>query len=188
MSKIVYIHGFAGSIHSNANGQMRSYHPDFEWCPLEVTADVDASMAIINSYIKANPDVSHLIGSSLGGFYAMCADFSGPKLVVNPVLDPMKSLANYVGENEWRGRRENGEKKFKLTKADLFKFKKYNIRKMNLDNVLCHYTEHDQVLGEELKKEYPKVFKHSEMVKELHSHFMNESYIKHRMGEFLMSK
>lgn len=186
MSKIVYIHGFGGSIHSNATGLMSATYPDFEWCPLEVTTDIDASLDIINKFIADNPDVSHLIGSSLGGFYVICADFAGPKLVINPTVDPMKTLSSAIGEHEWRGRRDNGEKKFKFTKADLFKFKKYNIRKMNLDNVLCHYTEHDQVLGEGLKKEYPKIFKHSEMVKELHNHFMSESYIKSRMGNYLL--
>ena len=75
--KAVYIHGFAGSIHSDTITNFRKYYPELEWCPLEVDHRVDDSVKKINDFIKANADVKYLIGSSLGGFYVLCADFAG---------------------------------------------------------------------------------------------------------------
>ena len=67
--KIVYIHGFAGSIHSETISFFRKYYPEYEWCPLEVDHRVDYSVQKINDFLAANNDVQALVGSSLGGFY-----------------------------------------------------------------------------------------------------------------------
>lgn len=179
--KAVYIHGFAGSIHSDTITNLRKYYPDIEWCPLEVNHLVDESVAKINDFIGKNPDVECLIGSSLGGFYVLCADFNGKKLVINPVLNPMSSLKKAVGINKYRGRRENGEKEFKLTMQDLFRFKAFKPK--DTPNTLCHYTQHDPNLGEDIKREYQKFFAHAEMTPHLRSHFTDEHYIKHKLGE-----
>lgn len=184
MPKAVYIHGFAGSIHSKTIGDFRRYYSDIEWCPLEVNHNVTESLHIIASFLSTHSDVEYLIGSSLGGFYVLCTNFSGRKLVVNPVLNPMSSLKNMVGVNKYRGRRENGDVEFKFTMQDLFRFKKYVPRDTPL--TLCHYTPHDPVLGEDIKREYQKFFAHSEMTTDLPNHFMNEHYIKHKMGDIFM--
>ena len=154
--KAVYIHGFAGSIHSDTITNLRKYYPDIEWCPLEVNHLVDESVAKIN-------------------------DFIGKKLVINPVLNPMSSLKKAVGINKYRGRRENGEKEFKLTMQDLFRFKAFKPK--DTPNTLCHYTQHDPNLGEDIKREYQKFFAHAEMTPHLRSHFTDEHYIKHKLGE-----
>ena len=117
--KAIYIHGFAGSIHSDTITNLRKYHPQVEWYPIEVNHKVDESVAKINDFIEKNPDIQYLIGSSLGGLYVLCANFAGHKLVINPVLNPTSSLKKAVGTNKYRGRRENGEKEFKLTMQDL---------------------------------------------------------------------
>ena len=75
--KIVYIHGFAGSIHSETISFFRKYYPEYEWCPLEVDHRVDYSVQKINDFLSANNDVQALVGSSLGGFYVLCANFEG---------------------------------------------------------------------------------------------------------------
>ena len=77
--KAVYIHGFAGSIHSDTITNFRKYYPDLEWCPLEVNHLVDESVKKINDFLAATSDVKYLIGSSLGGFYVLCANFAGRK-------------------------------------------------------------------------------------------------------------
>lgn len=181
--KVVYIHGFAGSIHSNTVGDLNKYYPQFEWCPIEVNHNVEESVGKINRFIKENPDVKCLIGSSLGGFYVLCADFAGRKLVVNPVLNPMSSLKQFVGTNKYRGRRENGDTEFKFTMQDLFRFKKFTPHDTPM--TICHYTPNDQVLGD-IKRDYQKFFAHSEMTPDLQNHFVNEHYIKHKLGEVLL--
>lgn len=181
MSKAVYIHGFGGSIHSETIGLLHRYYPEVEWFPLEVNHNVDDSMRIINTFLAAHPDIDYMVGSSLGGFYVLCTDFARRKLVVNPTLNPTSSLKNSIGTHRYRGRRENGDTEFKFTMQDLFRFKRYKPHDTPL--TLCHYTPHDPVLGEDVKLEYRKFFAHSEMTPDLQSHFMNEHYIKHKLGD-----
>ena len=184
--KAVYIHGFAGSIHSDTITNFRKYYPELEWCPLEVDHYVDESVKTINDFIKSNPDVKYLIGSSLGGFYVLCADFEGRKIVINPVLNPMSSLKKAVGLNKYRGRRENGETEFKLTMQDLFRFKTFKPK--DTPETICHYTPHDPNLGEDIKREYQKFFAHAEMTPHLRSHFTDEHYIKHKLKDAFADK
>ena len=178
--KVVYIHGFAGSIHSETISFFRKYYPEYEWCPLEVDHRVDVSVQKINDFLAANNDVVALIGSSLGGFYVLCADYAGRKLVINPVLNPMSSLKKFVGVNKYRGRRDNGDTEFKLTQADIFKFKQFKPK--DTPNTICHYTPNDPVLGD-VKRDYKKFFAHAEETPHLRSHYTDEHYIKHKMGD-----
>lgn len=183
VTKAVYIHGFAGSIHSETFGNLQKYYPEVDWTALEVDHHGPESIAKINHYLQAHPDVDLLMGSSLGGFYVLCADFNGQKLVINPTLHPHATLKPRVGINKYRGRRENGDTEFKLTMQDVFAFQR--CKPKDSPNTLCHYTEHDQVMGEEARREYPKFFRHQEMTKDLKSHFMDEHYIHTKLAEVI---
>ena len=183
VKKAVYIHGFAGSVHSETVGNLHKYYPEVEWVALEVAHHAGESVGKINAYLLANPDVDLLMGSSLGGFYVLCADFAGTKLVINPSLHPMSTLKPCVGVNKYRGRRENGDTEFKLTMQDVFAFSRFKPK--DTPATICHYTEHDQVLGEEARREYPKFFHCSEMTRDLRSHFMDEHYIHTKLAEII---
>lgn len=182
--KIIYIHGFGGSPNSQTVGFLNQCYPEIEWCALEVDHHVASSVNLINDYARKN-GVLAMTGTSLGGFYVLCSDFSGPKLVINPVIEPMKSLKKNVGTVQYHSRRSDGAKSFKFTMQDLFEFKKF---KFNAgDNVTCHYTEHDNVLGDDIKRDYEKLFANRKMCskKTLPSHIISESYIRHDLGEWI---
>ncbi len=183
--KAVFIHGFAGSVHSDTVGNLRKYYPDWEWCALEVDHHADESIKKINAFLRAHDDVKCLIGSSLGGFYVLCADFAGRKIVINPSLNPMSTLKNAVGTHKYRGRREDGATEFKFTMQDLFAFKKWKPK--DSPETICHYTPHDPVLGDGIKLDYQKFFARAEMTADLSGHFMNEHYIKHKLGEAMQA-
>lgn len=182
--KAVYIHGFGGSVHSETVGNLRKYYPETEWVALEVDHHAEASIRMLNDYLKEHPDVDLLMGSSLGAFYVLCADFAGRKLVINPTLHPNATLKPHVGVHKWRGRRDNGDTEFKLTMQDVFAFSRFKPKDTPL--TICHYTEHDQVLGEEARREYPKFFHNQEMTRDLRSHFMDEHYIHTKLAEILL--
>jgi len=182
-SHALYIHGFGGSIHSATIGNLKKYYPDVVWDAIEVNHHVDESIRIINTYLYEHPEIDFLFGSSLGGFYVLCVDFNGTKLVINPVLHPMAALKPFIGVNKYRGRRDNGDTEFKLTMADLFAFNRFHPK--DTPNTICHYTEHDQVLGEVARREYPSFFHQSEMCKDLRNHFMDEHYIHTKLGEII---
>lgn len=183
VKKAIYIHGFAGSIHSETIGNLRKYYPEVEWITPEVDCHAEESIRKINDLLRAHPDTDLLMGSSLGAFYVLCADFAGRKLVINPTLHPNSTLKPRVGVVKYRGRRENGETEFKLTMADVFAFSRFKPKDTPL--TLCHYTEHDQVMGEEARREYPKFFLNQEMTRDLKSHFMDEHYIHTKLKEVL---
>lgn len=181
----LYIHGFAGSIHSNTLGMLHRYYPDVTWHAIEVDHHAQQSVDAIQAYLAAHPDIELLIGSSLGGFYVLCTKFAGRKLVINPVLHPMASLKPFVGVNKYRGRRDNGDTEFRLTMADLFAFGR--LKPADTPLTTCHYTEHDQVLGEMPKREYPSFFHDSEMCRDLRNHFADEHYIHTKLATILTS-
>ena len=186
MKKIVYIHGFGGSPFTQTVGFLNLYYPDYEWFALEVDHHAGASIKKINDFAKEN-NVFAMIGTSLGGFYVLCSDFIGPKLVINPVIEPMKSLKKSVGTVQYHARRSDGATSFKFTMQDLFEFKKFKFT-VN-DNVTCHHCEHDELLGDDIKRDYEKIFKNRKMCpkKTLPSHIISESYVKHEIGEWLLT-
>ena len=174
---IVWIHGFAGCPNNAHVQEMRKRNPEYEWYSIEVDHHAKASVEKINEYIRAN-DVCMVAGTSLGGFYAMCADFNGPKLVVNPVVDPVRDLRKFIGMNTYKPGRPDGQTDFEFSQEMLDEFGdlRYDARY----NVMCHYTAHDEILGEDIKKDYEKIFYRLEMMDEkiLPGHFMTFKYVK----------
>lgn len=174
---ILWIHGFAGCPDNAHVKEMRKRYPEYEWYSIEVDHHAKASMEKINSYIRAN-DVCLVAGTSLGGFYAMCAEYDGPKLVVNPVTNPVRDLRQFVGKCCYKPGRPDGQTEFEFTEEMLNEFAELHYS--NLCNVVCHYTAHDQVLGEDIKKDYEQMFYILEMMGEkiLPEHFMTFKYVR----------
>lgn len=174
---ILWIHGFAGRP-DNANVQdMRKLYSDYNWCSIEVDHNAKSSMEK-NNYIHTH-DVCLVAGTSLGGYYAICAEYSGPKLVVNPVVDPVRNLRQFVGENTYKPGRPDGQLNFTFTEAMLQEFAL--LQPYSFHNVLCHHTVHDQVLGEAIKDDYKRLFYFIEAIDPeiLPSHFMTCHYVKY---------
>lgn len=174
---ILWVHGFAGCPDNVHVQEMRKRYPEYDWYSIEVDHHAKASMEKINAYIRDN-DVCLVAGTSLGGYYAMCADFQGPKLVVNPVTNPVRDLSQFVGKNTYKPGRPDGQTEFEFTQEMLNEFGELHYG--TLYNVLCHYTAHDQVLGEDIKKDYEQMFYTLEMMDEkiLPEHFMTFKYVK----------
>ena len=175
--KILWIHGFAGCPDNVHVKEMRKRYPEYDWYSIEVDHHAKASMEKINAYIREN-DVCLVAGTSLGGYYTMCAEYDGPKLVVNPVTDPVRDLKKFVGKCCYKPGRPDGQTEFEFTEEMLNEFGE--LHHDNLYNVLCHYTAHDQLLGEDIKKDYEQMFYMLEMMDEkiLPEHFMTFKYVK----------
>lgn len=175
--KVLWIHGFAGCPDNMHVKEMRKRYPEFDWYSIEVDHHAKASMEKINAYLRAN-DVCLVSGTSLGGYYAMCAEFEGPKLVVNPVTDPLRDLRQFVGRCCYKPGRPDGQTEFDFTEEMLREFGE--LQHGDLHHVLCHYTAHDQVLGEDIKKDYEQMFDHRELISEdiLPQHFMTFKYVR----------
>ncbi len=104
MAVILYAHGFRSSSRSRKVGELRDYlsthsssleliAPDLSFDPSKATAQLDAI------YRECKPEDLTVVGSSLGGFYALVlAERYGCRAVLlNPSLRPYETLAAHVG-------------------------------------------------------------------------------------------
>ncbi len=97
---IIYIHGFAGSGRGQKALTVRDFFKERVVAPsLSYIPDlaVDTLKQIVESFLPKEP-VS-LIGSSLGGFYAvhLCEIYGLKAVLINPSVEPYKTLSHYTG-------------------------------------------------------------------------------------------
>ena len=107
MSKILYLHGFGSCGEGNKSKALRAYFgeeevlsPDLAYAPQDVIRSIDK--------LITEEQVTLLVGSSLGGFYAtyLAEKFLLPAVLINPSVTPWQTLAKHVG---WQERFCDGE-------------------------------------------------------------------------------
>ena len=184
-ANILWIHGFGGKANNDTVLEMKRKYPQYDFYSIEVDHHALSSMEKINAYIKTH-HTDLVAGTSLGGYYAMCSDFEGPKLVVNPVMEPLRDLKQFLGHNCYKEGRSDGQTDFEFTSEMLAEFSL--LKPNNPECVVCHHTSHDQLLGEGIKDEYIKTFKKRKEIsdKVLPTHFLTFKYVKKDFGEELM--
>ncbi len=98
---VLYIHGFASSGRGSKAWTVRQHFGAYAMAPsLSYVPELafDTLTQLVERFLPHEP--IHLIGSSLGGFYAAnLAERYGLKAVlINPSLKPYETLAAYTGE------------------------------------------------------------------------------------------
>lgn len=102
---LLYLHGFRSSPQSfkaqRLLGWLRQHHPGLQtWCPA-LPPSPQAAMALVQQGTRDWPDQgSVVVGSSLGGFYAMAMVHARgwQGVVMNPAVNPARDLAAHIGE------------------------------------------------------------------------------------------
>ena len=102
---LLYLHGFRSSPQSAKARQVaawvQSHRPELSWwCP-QLPPSPTATVALLEAGTADWPrERMAVIGSSLGGFYAtVLAERHGcPAVLLNPAVDPARSLADRIGE------------------------------------------------------------------------------------------
>jgi len=93
---IIYIHGFASSGFGGKATVFKEYYGEDIYCPtlshIPVLA-INTLEQLIQIQLKNN-EVVHLIGSSLGGFYALYLSekYNLKTVLINPAIFPYKTL------------------------------------------------------------------------------------------------
>lgn len=150
MKTVLYIHGFM----SGSNSETSKILSDLYMSVIapEVDGNVQNSLEKINKVIKeTKPNI--IIGSSLGGYYALLCDSGDiPVLVINPSLFPKETLKKNVGkELTYYSKREDGKKTYTLTQEDYDLFGNYDaIPKVSekKKNLWAICSTKDEVLGD----------------------------------------
>ena len=96
---ILYLHGFASSSNSHKVKNLRDF-PDVPVVSFDLDVDPRVAIKQISSFIKEheNEDIM-LMGSSLGGYYALhiATIFNLPAVLINPSIHPYQTLSRFVG-------------------------------------------------------------------------------------------
>lgn len=148
MHRIVYLHGLASSSLSSTPKHLQKLYPEFEVIPLELYHQCHRSLDIINTYLRTH-EVDAVMGTSLGGFFALACDFEGIKIVVNPALHPENDLNNpsMMGTRPYLQQRLNPEEKtYTMTKADLDEY--HNVPLHLTQKTFIIQSSHDETLGD----------------------------------------
>ena len=123
--KLLYIHGFRSSAQSSTILNVKANFLDVEVHAFDVTHHPVESINKIENYISEH-DIDILVGTSLGGYYTLCAKVDIPKIAVNPAVNPedsLRFLPEIGHEVEYFNPREDGVQTFKCTLADLDEFR-----------------------------------------------------------------
>lgn len=103
--RLLYLHGFRSSPRSfkarRLGAWLAAHRPALTWCCPQLPASPREALALARS-LTADwpPEGSAVVGSSLGGFYAMAlAEERGWRCVLlNPAVEPARDLAAHIGE------------------------------------------------------------------------------------------
>ena len=102
---LLYLHGFRSSPRSfkaqRVTAWLQQHRPEVHlWCP-QLPPSPREAMAMVFGGIAGWPGGSSAVmGSSLGGFYAIAvAEATGwPAVLINPAVQPARDLAFHIGE------------------------------------------------------------------------------------------
>ncbi|MEN9420126.1 MAG: hypothetical protein RI988_3747 [Pseudomonadota bacterium] len=102
---LLYLHGFRSSPSSfkarRLAGWLARHRPQVQWCCPQLPASPKDALALAQSLSAHWPaEDSAVVGSSLGGFYALAmAEARGWRCVLlNPAVEPARDLAAHIGE------------------------------------------------------------------------------------------
>lgn len=139
---LLYIHGFASSAHSQKANVLRRYF-DAVYVP-SLSHIPCLAVETLSEFIRALPTPPILIGSSLGGYYALylSQQFNLPAVLINPVVDIHSPLAQVVGMNHhyFDGSR------FEFTEEHLHSLSRYACSKPVTDKLLLMVEMGDELI------------------------------------------
>ena len=132
--KIVYIHGFASAGSTGSATQLRNhfYPKGIQVLSPDVPVEPLSAIQFLRDYI-AEHQPSLIIATSMGAMYA--EQLRGvPRILVNPSFHMAKLLTfRGLGRHEFRNKREDGARDFKIDKQMIAEFKE--VEKHSFDGI-----------------------------------------------------
>lgn len=121
--KILYIHGLGSSGNSRTVKVLRELMPNDEILAPDIPFDPIEAMNFIRVFdYKVKPDI--VIGTSLGGYYAMQLCYSR-KILINPALFADEDIKNSIGLGEYSyfSKRVDGNQTYTIDETFIAKLK-----------------------------------------------------------------
>ena len=147
MKQILYIHGFCSSAQTGTVARLRQVLTDCEVHAIDVNHHPAESIKQIEDYVRAH-DIDLLIGTSLGGYYVLCADVDCIKVAANPATDPehMLNQPSMMGHQRYFNPRKDGNWYFDFGPENLLEFRGVEMHITPRTYIIC--SDHDELLGD----------------------------------------
>lgn len=110
--KILYVHGIGSAGGGNTVNLFRKYFPEYEIDSPDIPENPKEAITFLRT-ICNNYDI--VVGTSLGGFYAM--QLFGPmKILINPAMNAMDTVTTSIGygEHPYLKERKDGKKTYRV--------------------------------------------------------------------------
>ena len=146
--KILYIHGFCSSAQTGTVGRLRQVlDSSCEVHAFDVNHHPVESIRKIEEYV-VEQGIDLLLGTSLSGYYTLCAHVSCPKVAVNPATNPEVSLNHpeMMGRLRYFNPRQDGNWYFEFGPENLLEFRGIEFDITPDTYILC--SDHDELLGD----------------------------------------
>ena len=145
--KILYIHGFCSSAQTGTVSRLREVFDTCEVHAIDVNHHPVESIRRIEQYV-AEHNIELLMGTSLGGYFTLCANVSCPKVAVNPATNPEVSLNHpeMMGRLRYFNPRQDGNWYFDFGPENLLEFRGIEFHITPDTYILC--SDHDELLGD----------------------------------------
>ena len=143
---IIYIHGFGGSGQGSKARLFREQYKNVRFIAPSLPYVPDLAIMtleeLIEQFLKNEP--VYLIGSSLGGFYALYLSdkYNLPTVLLNPSVKPYETLARLVGEAP----SFYDESSFEWNEEHIKSLRGYDVQKPNEANIFLLAQSGDEVL------------------------------------------
>ena len=156
--KVLYIHGFNSAGYGEKINHLKEFFGDENVIAPTLPYDPKKAIKLLEFLVDAIKDKDDLllVGTSLGGFYALhLADkFKVPAVLINPSTDPYTSLRSQIGPQiNYKSNEE-----YVFTEEHLNSLKDYYVpeeKQKNLSNLVSVYLdEEDELLDSKQTKDY----------------------------------
>lgn len=146
-TKILYIHGFCSSAQTGTVARLREIFSTCEVHAIDVNHHPAESIRLIEDYVLSH-GIDLLMGTSLGGYYVLCADVACPKIAVNPATNPqvMLNQPSMMGRNKYFNPRQDGNWWFDFGPENLLEFEGIPFHVTDSTHIMC--SDHDELLGD----------------------------------------
>lgn len=184
MKKILFFHGFASAASSGNAIEMRNslYEEGVEVKAIDIPImPVEAIQCLKEWVAQEKPDL--IVGTSMGAMYA--EQMKGIKrILVNPSFDIARNLTfSGMGRREFRNKREDGAKDFKVDKEMIAQFR--TVQKDSLKNITAEEKELvwglfgrlDKVVN--YQKEFQKAYGKQHFIVFEGEHYLNGKVLSH---------
>lgn len=180
----MFFHGFASSANSGNAIEMRNslYEEDVEVKTIDIPVMPLEAMLRLKEWVKQEkPDL--IVGTSMGAMYA--EQMKGVKrILVNPSFDMARTLTfGGMGRREFRNKREDGTKDFKVDKEMIAQFR--TVQKDSLKGITAEEKELvwglfgrlDKVVN--YQKEFQKAYGKQHFIIFEGEHYLNGKVLSH---------